>query len=280
MQSRFVAYATLPHFTPVVAVVAVTAILALIIDGSSSTDSVFVRLLLAMLGGQVVVGVANELVDAETDRMTKPSKPIPSGLVSVRGAAALGAAGLVMMMVAGVSLGAVSFLILLAGTGAGMAYSLWFKQSRFAWLPYLVALPLIPVWVAVSLDRFEPELLVLFPLGALAVLGVQIAQSVPDIEPDRAAGIDSVTTRLGERRSLVVCWASVVGSLMLALIVVMVQGSWRWWMVLPGLVVAGLVTLDVVLYRRNGRSGVMAAFPCVAAAAGILALGWVASIYR
>ena len=46
------------------------------------------------------------------------------------------------------------------------------------------------------------------------------------------------------------------------------------------LAVVALVALDVVLYRRNGRSGVMAAFPCVAAAAGILAVGWVASIYR
>jgi 4-hydroxybenzoate polyprenyltransferase len=236
--------------------------------------------MLAMLGCQIVVGVVNELVDAETDRMTRPSKPIPSGLVSFRGAVALGAAGLLLMVVAGSLLGSASFLILLAGAGTGVAYSIWFKRSRFAWLPYLVALPLIPVWVAVSLGRFEPELLLLFPLGALAGLGVQIAQSLPDIEPDRAAGIDSVTTRLGERRSLMLCWVSVLGSSMLALVIVLARDGWRWWMVLPGLVVVALVALDVMLYRRNGRTGVMAAFPCVAAATGILALGWVASIYR
>ena len=62
-------------------------------------------MMLAMLGGQIVVGVVNELVDAENDRLTKSSKPIPAGEASQRGAMTLGVAGLVLMIVAGVSLG-------------------------------------------------------------------------------------------------------------------------------------------------------------------------------
>jgi 4-hydroxybenzoate polyprenyltransferase len=206
MRSRFVAYVTLPHFTPLTIVVVVTGLLAWMIDGSSLSGAELGRLLLAMLGGQLLVGITNELIDSDADRLSKPSKPIPAGLVSRRGAVLFGAAGLILMLVAGSSFGALSFSILLIGTGTGIAYSLWFKRSPFAWLPYLIALPLLPIWVAVSLDRFDPALLLLYPLGALAVLGVQLAQSIPDIDADRAAGSAGVTSRLGESRALWLCW--------------------------------------------------------------------------
>ncbi len=280
MRSRAVAYISLTHFTALATVVAVTGLLAWIIAGSSLAAGEVGRMMLAMLGGQIVVGVVNELVDAENDRMTKPSKPMSVGLTSQRGAKAFGVAGFALMVTAGATLGVVSFLILLAGTGIGVAYSLWFKRSRFAWLPYLIALPLLPVWVAVTLDRFEPALLLLFPLGALAVLGVQLAQSIPDVEADRAAGIDSLTTGLGERRALLMCWTSVLGSLLLAVIAVVAGDGWQTPMWLAGLMVLALIALDVVLYHWRPRTGVMAAFPCIAASTAILALAWLASIYR
>jgi 4-hydroxybenzoate polyprenyltransferase len=279
-RSRIVAYATLPHFTPLATVVVVTGLLAWVIDGSSLSGSELSRLLLAMLGGQLVVGIGNELVDIETDRLSKPSKPIPAGLVSRRGAFLFGAGGLVLMLIAGSTFGILSFSLLLIGTGMGVAYSLWFKRSTFAWLPYLIALPLLPIWVAVSLSRFEPALLWLYPLGALAVLGVQLAQSIPDIEADRASGIDSVTTRLGERRALWLCWCSLLGSLGLALAGAVVRDGRYSPMVWAGLVVLTLVGLEIALYRWNRRVGVMAAFPCAAASVAVLGLVWVASIYR
>jgi 4-hydroxybenzoate polyprenyltransferase len=279
MRSRFVAYVTLPHFTPLTIVVVVTGLLAWMIDGSSLSGAELGRLLLAMLGGQLLVGITNELIDSDADRLSKPSKPIPAGLVSRRGAVLFGAGGLILMLVAGSSFGALSFSILLIGTGTGIAYSLWFKRSPFAWLPYLIALPLLPIWVAVSLDRFDPALLLLYPLGALAVLGVQLAQSIPDIDADRAAGIDSVTTRLGERRALWLCWCSLLGSMLLASMGAVIRdGSYRP-MEFASLVVLGLVALDIALYRWNRRIGVMAAFPCAAASAALLSLAWLASIY-
>lgn len=280
MRSRVVAYAILPHFTPLAMVVVMTGLLAWIVGGSSLTGSELARLLLAMLGGQLVVGITNELVDSETDRLTKPSKPIPAGLVSRRGAVLLGAVGLALMLIAGSSFGALSFLLLLIGTGTGVAYSLWFKRGAFAWLPYLIALPLLPIWVAVSLGRYEPALLMLYPLGALAVLSVQLAQSIPDIDADRAAGIDSVTTRLGETRSLWLCWGSLLASLALAIAGSMIHAGWRRPMELAGLAVLALIGLDLALYRWNRRTGIMAAFPCAAASAALLGLAWLASIYR
>jgi 4-hydroxybenzoate polyprenyltransferase len=269
------AYIRLPHFVPIVAVLTATTALALVIDGDDLTASTLIRLLLAMLGGQVVVGVVNELADAEIDALTKPSKPIPAGMVSKRGAVGLGVAGLTMMIAFGATLGAWSLFLLILGNGLGVAYSLRFKRTRLAWLPYLLALPLLPVWVAVSLDEFEPALLWLYPLGALGVLAVQLAQSVPDIEADRTAGIDSLTTKLGEQRSLWLCWGSLLGSLLLAIVVALLREFDGWWLAVAAVVALGAVALDAMVYQRKPRAGVMLAFPCAAVSVGALAVGWV-----
>ncbi|CAN5619421.1 hypothetical protein BH23CHL4_BH23CHL4_26210 [soil metagenome] len=276
MSRTLLAYVRLPHFVPIAAVLGATAGLAFVIAGDDLTAGELVRLLLAMLGGQVVVGVVNELADAPLDALTKPEKPIPAGLVSKQGATGLGLAGLALMATAGGLLGWRSLGLLLAGTGLGVAYSLWFKRTRFAWLPYLLALPLLPVWVAVTFEQFEPELLALYPLGALGVLAVQLAQSVPDIEADRAAGIRSLTTRLGEWLSLWACWGLLGGSALLALAAGEVAGSVSGWLWLGAMSAPGLVVLNMLVYWQSSRRGVLAAFPLTTLAIGLLALAWVA----
>src|SRR5918997_6964625 len=105
------------------------------------------------------------------------------------------------MLLGSAWLGPASFALCALGTGAGLAYDLAFKRSAFSWLPYLVALPLLPTWVWTALDAFDPALLTLYPLGACATLAVHLAQALPDVPVDRAAGIGSATTLLGQRRS-------------------------------------------------------------------------------
>src|SRR5690242_15150974 len=80
------AYLLLPHAVPVVAVMATTAVFAVIAADGMPPGRKIADVLLAMLGAQVVIGTVNELVDAETDAVVKPTKPIPAGLVTRRGA--------------------------------------------------------------------------------------------------------------------------------------------------------------------------------------------------
>ena len=72
----------------------------------------------AMLGGQLAVGAVNELVDANLDAAAKPSKPIPSGLVSRRGAAIVAGAGLATMTLFSVRFDAAAFGLCALGTGS------------------------------------------------------------------------------------------------------------------------------------------------------------------
>ena len=184
-------------------------------DGMPPRETL-VQVVFAMLGGQIAVGVVNELVDAETDAGVKPWKPIPAGEVTIRGARILLAASLVVMAVAGSLLGWAALLLCAFGNGIGIAYSLWFKRTLLAWLPYLIALPLLPIWVFVAVDTFDSRLLVLYPLGPFAGIGVHLAQSLPDVEADRASGVRNLTSALGETRAFVLAHAFVGISVVLA----------------------------------------------------------------
>lgn len=273
-------YLRLPHAVPIIAVIAATFGFALLAADGVPPSNQLIDLLGAMLGAQVAIGAVNELVDAETDARVKPEKPIPAGLVTKRGAVILTAIALAVMVWFSSRLGLTSVLLCIAGTTIGVAYSLWFKRSRFAWLPYLLALPLLPIWVFASLDTFEWQLLVLYPLGAFATFAVHLGQSLPDVEADRLTGIHNLTSALGERRAFLYCLASMVLSLLIA------SGAAIVWTDTPAIVfgssaiVLGLVLLDAALYVKRPQIGVSACFPCIAASTGILGLAWVLAIQR
>jgi 4-hydroxybenzoate polyprenyltransferase len=272
------AYLTLPHAVPIVVVMTATAAFALIAADGWPGTGIMIRLLSAMLGGQLVIGVVNELVDADLDAVSKPDKPIPRGLVSRRGALTMLGAGVLLLIGFGLSFGLRSFAVCAAGTGAGVAYSLWFKRTIWSWVPYLVALPLLPIWVWLTLDSVDSALFTIYPLGAAAIVAVQIAQSLPDIEADQQTGVRTLAVALGPHRAILVCWgALLLAALLAAGLAPLVTDR-------VDLVSAGvgaavlLIALDGGLRKRDERLGDLACFPCVAVGTVALGLGWVAAL--
>ena len=272
------AYLVLPHAVPILVVLGATAGFALLFTEGRPPTGALARLLLAMLGGQIAIGAVNEVVDAELDAATKPWKPIPAGDVPIRAALLLAAGSLVAMVAFGVGFGPAALALLALGTGAGLDYDLWFKRSLLSWLPYLVALPLLPLWVRTALVGFDPRLLLLYPLGALAVVGVHLAQAVPDARSDRAAGVRNLASALGERRALLLCWAATLSAPLLALALAPALADRPTPVRVAALAVALLVALDALLYRVRPRLGVMACFPCVAVSTVLMGLAWVLAV--
>jgi geranylgeranylglycerol-phosphate geranylgeranyltransferase len=260
----------LPHAAPVIVVLAATAGMVLVLAPDTELGRA-VAILLAMLGAQLVIGVVNELVDLPLDREVKPSKPLAAGIVTVRGAWVMLACGFALMIGAGARLSVAALALCLLGCGVGVAYSVWFKRTILAWLPYLVALPLLPIYVAAATGTFSRDLLLLYPLGVFAVIGVQIAQSVPDVEADRTAKITSLTTRLGERGSMATCGLTMLASVAL----VAIAGSDRAWVGRVSVAVALGVVVVGAVYLFRPRSAVMAAFPVTAVGTALLGVTWV-----
>jgi 4-hydroxybenzoate polyprenyltransferase len=271
-------YLILPHAVPIVVVMTATAAFALIAARGWPGTGPMVWLLLAMFGGQVAIGAVNEIVDADLDAQTKPSKPIPAGLVSIRGAWLLTVAGLLLMAISSLTFGIPVFLVCALGTGVGIAYSLWFKRTIWSWIPYLVALPLLPIWVWLALSKVDPGLYAIYPIGAAAVIAVQIAQSIPDVEADARGNVRTLAVALGVQRARIACWGALaLAALLAALLAPWLTDSPRWvW--LASLVTAGLIAVNAGIWARNARAGALACFPCVAVGAVVLGVGWALSL--
>jgi 4-hydroxybenzoate polyprenyltransferase len=267
-------YLVLPHAVPIIVVMSATAAFALIAARGWPGAGPMGFLLLAMFGGQLAVGAINEIVDADLDAQTRPSKPIPAGLVSRRGAWVVVIGGLLVMTVASLTFNIPVFLVCALGTGVGMAYSVWFKRTIWSWVPYLIALPLLPIWVWLALSEVDPGLYAIYPIGAAAVIAVQIAQSLPDVESDSREGVQTLAVALGTRNAQLACW----GALALAAILAAALAPWLTdsprWVWLAGLIAGGLIAVNVVIWVRNARTGALASFPCVAVGAVMLGIGW------
>jgi 4-hydroxybenzoate polyprenyltransferase len=274
------AYLLLPHLAPVLLVELATTAFAVIAWGGVPPTPVLVPLLLAMLGGQLAIGAVNEIVDLPLDTQGKPWKPLPSGEVSLRGAWAMAVAGLAMMTVCGVRFGLPSFGLLALGTGLGIAYDLWLKPTRWSWLPYVLALPLLPIWVFAALGKPDARLLLLYPLGALATIGVHFAQALPDVATDRAAGLQTVTSRLGSGAAFAVAWLAMLTAPVLA-------GTAARWLATPGsidaITVAGGIAvlacgLNLALLAIDRRIGTAACFPLVALSTLVSGVAWTLAV--
>ncbi len=271
-------YLVLPHAMPIIVVMTATGAFALVAAGGGPGTVQMTCLLGAMFGGQLAVGAVNELVDADLDAAAKPDKPIPAGLVSRRGARIVAIVGLIVMMVFSLRFSLAAFALCALGTGCGVGYSLWFKRTIWSWIPYLLALPLIPIWVWTALSTVKPGLFAIYPIGAMAVIAVQIAQSLPDVEADRLAHVRTLAVALGARHARNMCW----GAMILASVLAVALASWltdhpaRVW--IGALVATGLTAVNVVVWVRNAERGAMACFPCIAFAAAALGIGWTAAL--
>ena len=160
------------------------------------------RLAASMLCLQASIGTVNDLADAEVDRVGKPAKPIPAGLVSRSGAR--GWAG--VTLAAGVALAAPSGIgavaIAVLGVGLGYAYDVRLSRTSLAWLPLALALPLLPVFAWLGATGHIPNALgALIPAAVAAGTGLIMGNGLVDIERDRLAGKATIAVRLGRDRA-------------------------------------------------------------------------------
>lgn len=271
-------YLILPHTVPVIVVMTATLAFALIAAGGWPGTGPTLRLLGAMLGGQLAIGAVNDLVDAPLDAIAKPGKPIPSGLVSPLGVRIVIAGGLLLMAMLSLTFGFASFLLCALGTGTGIAYSIWFKRGIWSWIPYLIALPLLPIWVWQCLASVDSGLFAIYPIGAAAVIAVQIAQSLPDIDADRASNVRTLAVALGAKSARFVCW----GALLLAALLAAGLAPWLTdrsiWVWAAAIITLVMVILNIAITIKDLRTGTMACFPCVASGAVVLGVGWTAAL--
>lgn len=156
-----------------------------------------------MVALQVSIGALNDLVDVDRDHGRKPGKPLPAGLVGRGTARVVVAAGFLVGMTLSTLVGVVPAIVALAGTATGYAYDVRLKATPWAWLPFAVGLPLLPVyaWLG-AIGRVPGAFLLLMPLAIAAGAAVALSNGLVDLDRDRAAGVETPAVRLGAGRAL------------------------------------------------------------------------------
>jgi len=157
--------------------------------------------------------IINDIFDLAIDRINRPDRPLPAGLITVRHAWGL----YVVQTALGIGLG---FIInpMVGGFAALIAIWLWAysaglkKRFLIGHLSIgLMGASMLP-FGGLAAGSWIPALYTL-PITLAAFMGREILKTAPDVEGDRAGGVDNLATRYGADT------ATRIGKLLLALCV-------------------------------------------------------------
>jgi len=222
------------------------------------------------------VGSLNDYCDYSLDKMAKPAKPLVRGLVSrsyaMKQAWVLGPIGLLLSLALSWQTACFAAIVLIFGVW----YDVWAKRSLFSWVPYAVGIPSLPMWGFAAAGRFERELLLVYPLGAMLSLGLNVSQTLPDREEDAAFGLKGLVHRLDQRSALWLAWGAFAGGIAgFALAAPVIGNNWK--ILGPGLALGTLLLVvmmtDYAFFRslkRNWYGGAVLSI--------VVGLAWVASL--
>jgi 4-hydroxybenzoate polyprenyltransferase len=166
---------------------------------------------LALLFDQASVGLSNDWIDAERDRLVgRADKPVARGEIgvgSVRAAAWIAAATALLLTL---PLGLAATLAHAVALASAWAYNALLKNSPVSVLPYAISFGLLPA--IASLARPVPALPAwwVFAAGALLGIAAHFANVLPDLDDDRRTGIRGLPHRLGLRPSIVITWVALL----------------------------------------------------------------------
>ena len=276
---RWLRGARIIHPFPTLLNVAATLGLALVAARGFPDAWLLTRMLLVMLLAQSAIGVTNDWFDEELDRATKPWKPLASGVVSRRAATAL-AIGLALACAGlAVTLGAAGFALAMLGLACGLAYDARLKRSALSAVPYMVAIPTLPLWVWATVGAWQPVLWWLLPVGALIGIALHLQNTLADIDADSAHGVRGLGHRLGPRRSMMLAWGAFAAALAVTVALVP-TGVYDARSYAPAAASAGVLlaaSAGIYAVRRDGFA-LQVGFGLLGIASAVLAVGWLAAV--
>jgi 4-hydroxybenzoate polyprenyltransferase len=171
------------------------------------------------------------------------------------------------------------FTLAILGLSCGLAYDARLKRSPFSAVPFMVAIPTLPLWVWATLGEWQGVLWWLIPLGALIGLSLHLANTLPDIESDAAYGVRGLAHRLGAHRARIVAWASFGLAMAMSLAIAPVV-SYEVQIYVPTVAFGAVCfAASVIAYRlRRDGAALQAGFFVLGVGAAVTAVGWLAAV--
>lgn len=235
--------------------------------------------LVAMVGARSAAMAFNRIADREHDRRNPRTtdRHLPTGAVSLQGAALLTAGASALFLLAASRLNPLCLALSPVALAVVLFYSYTKRFTAASHLFLGLALGIAPVgaWLAAT-GRFAP-----FPLWTAAgvmlwVAGFDTIYACQDVDYDRGAGLHSLAARVGVRRALLLA-RGFHAAAVVCLVVAVVQAPALQAVSLVGV---GLVSLLLVWEHRLVRGGdlrrIDQAFFTINSWIGVVLLGAVA----
>lgn len=187
---------------------AVTTIAVVLGAGVGVQPAYLVLLGLAVLANQFSVGLSNDWIDAERDRIVgRMDKPIARGWISVETIRTAACASALASILLTIPLGLGAVIANALFIASGWSYNAGLKNSVLSVVPYIVGFGSLPLLVTLSLA--QPMLAQWWAIAAGSALGIaaHFANVLPDLEDDRRTGIAGLPHRLGRRGAGVATYA-------------------------------------------------------------------------
>ncbi|MFS0731498.1 UbiA family prenyltransferase [Curtobacterium sp. 1P10AnD] len=197
--------------------VTVTALATVVAAAVGHPAWLVVLVALAVVAGQLSIGLANDWIDADRDRAVgRTDKPVAGGLIAVGTVrtAAFATAGVAVVL--SVLLGPVAAVAHVVLVAAGWAYDALLKRTVWSVVPFVVAFGLLPV-VAVSAGSGAWPAWWAITTGAVFGVAIHCTNVLPDLLDDAATGVRGFPHRLGLRGSGVLAFGSLVVAALLVL---------------------------------------------------------------
>lgn len=210
---------------PVLSVTTIIAIQAFFSSGGFQPKRSFILVVLTALFQQIFVGLQNDYVDRDFDKLYGKSKAIAKGWVKAKTALILSI--ICYLIFTGLSIGLgkdaiIGYWIVLYIQGANaiaMIYNLYAKNSPVSLVPLLIAFPLAPIFAWLVYGGFEWQHLWYLPMFAIIAISGHISNELPDIENDEKYGNRNFIVIIGKKVSTIVflIGVGIAGTLVLAL---------------------------------------------------------------
>jgi 4-hydroxybenzoate polyprenyltransferase len=193
----------LTHPGPVALFISVVALFAIRISWPSFVWSTILLLIAAHAAMQFSISMINDYCDRALDAATKPSKPIARGLVTPREALIVGIGMAVLMVLILLSL-PLALVVSLCYLALGQAYNLGLKSTPWSGVILALMISLIPLYVFAGFGHVSSLAFWFVFAGFLVGVGLNVANSLPDLEGDESEGARTLTVVLGLKRSFLV----------------------------------------------------------------------------
>ncbi|MGZ0712372.1 UbiA family prenyltransferase (plasmid) [Coraliomargarita sp. W4R53] len=168
----------------------------------------------AIFCGQLSVGISNDAIDVERDRIAgRDDKPLARGDVSLRAAWITTFASLALAIALSFILSwemGIAHVIFLV---SAWSYNAWLKSSVISVVPFIVSFGLLPSLVTLSAENPVVAPIWAGVAGGALGIAIHLTNVLPDLEDDAMTGVRGLPHRLGRRASAVLAaLALVVGA--------------------------------------------------------------------